>query len=430
MRILKSAAIFGVLFLMMPSASGAPPPPKTAATPEANVRPPSSLSVSDYGARGDGVADDTQAFQRAIDAAERAGGGVVWVPRGNFLIKTHLVVKPHVTLRGIFEAPTARTQMLGSTLLAVEDTGGMDGTPFITLLANGTLKGLTVFYPNQVKTLPPKPYPWTVRGIGDNCSIVDVLLANPYAAVDFGTHPAGRHLINGLYAQALYRGVFVDKCFDVGRINNVHLWPFWNDDPKLHEWTKANSIAFTIARTDWEYMSNIFCIFYKIGYHFTSLKDGPGNAVLAQCGSDIGPLAVQVDDSQGHAGISFTNGQFMAGINIAPTNNGPVKFTACGFWGVQGVTAEHARLAGKGQTSFSNCHFIGWDQTRAGVPAIRAIGGGLSVNGCEFLDAGKAQIVLGPGVEAATIVGNRFRGGQKIVNTSRGSVEIGLNARQ
>jgi hypothetical protein len=34
-----------------------------------------------------------------------------------------------------------------------------------------------------------------LRGIGDNCSLVDVLLVNPSQAVDFGTHPAGRHLI-------------------------------------------------------------------------------------------------------------------------------------------------------------------------------------------------------------------------------------------
>ena len=43
----------------------------------------------------------------------------------------------------------------------------------------------------QWKYNPPTPYPWTVRGIGDNCSLVDVLLVNPYQAVDFGTQPAG-----------------------------------------------------------------------------------------------------------------------------------------------------------------------------------------------------------------------------------------------
>ena len=384
------------------------------------------VSVRDHGAKGDGTTDDTAAFQAAIDAVEQAGGGVVFVPRGDYLIKTRLVVKPHVTLKGVFEAPTARTQKKGSTLLAVDDAGGLEGEPFILLLENGTLKGLTIFYPEQRQD-EPKPYPWTVRGRGDNCTIRDVLMVNPYAAVDFGTFPAGRHLIDGLYAQALYRGVFVDKCVDVGRINNVHFWPFWTE--RLMKWTEANGVAFTLGRTDWEYMNNCFCISYKVGFHFVANADGPGNAVLSQCGSDIGPMAVLVDAVQGHAGVSFVNGQFMSGVHVKETNTGPVKFTACGFWNIP-TTTYHALLEGKGQTSFSNCHFIGWDQPQTGDPAIRAKAGGLSVVGCDFMDEGKKQIVLEKGVDAAVITGNRLRGGQKIDDHGAAEAEIGLNVKR
>ncbi len=394
--------------------------------PKVETPPMWDHNVRAFGAKGDAKTDDTAAFQKAIDAAEAAGGGVVYVPRGDYLIKTRLTVKPHVTLMGVFHAPTARTQMKGSTLLAVDDKGGMAGEPFITLLANGTLKGLTIFYPEQSQT-EPKPYPWTVRGIGDNCSIVDVLMTNPYAAVDFGTFPAGRHFIDGLYAQALYRGVFVDKCYDVGRIRNVHLWPFWTG--ALMKWTEANGEAFIIGRTDWEYIDNVFCIAYKVGFRFVANADGPGNAILTTCGSDIGPTAVIVESVQGHAGVTFVNGQFMAGIEVKSTNAGPVKFTASGFWPVEGVTGSHAVLEGTGQTSFSNCHFIGWDQKNENAPAIRVISGGLSVMGSDFMEPGKPHIVLEKGVEAATIVGNRFRGGQKVENASTGSVEIGLNAK-
>lgn len=46
------------------------------------------LSVSDFGAVGDGVADDGPAFQSALDALADAGGGTLFVPAGRYLIAT------------------------------------------------------------------------------------------------------------------------------------------------------------------------------------------------------------------------------------------------------------------------------------------------------------------------------------------------------
>ncbi len=42
-------------------------------------------SVLDYGAKGDGVAKDTEAIQAAVDAAHAAGGGKVVLPAGEYL---------------------------------------------------------------------------------------------------------------------------------------------------------------------------------------------------------------------------------------------------------------------------------------------------------------------------------------------------------
>lgn len=48
------------------------------------------FNVKDYGATGDGITDDTTAVQAAIDAAEAAGGGVVYFPVGTYLVSTQL----------------------------------------------------------------------------------------------------------------------------------------------------------------------------------------------------------------------------------------------------------------------------------------------------------------------------------------------------
>lgn len=48
------------------------------------------INVKDFGAKGDGVTDDTAAIQAAITAAKNAGGGVVWLPAGVYLISAML----------------------------------------------------------------------------------------------------------------------------------------------------------------------------------------------------------------------------------------------------------------------------------------------------------------------------------------------------
>ncbi|MGH7942253.1 MAG: glycosyl hydrolase family 28-related protein [Limisphaerales bacterium] len=386
-----------------------------------------AFSVRDFGAVGDGITDDTAAFTAAMKAAVDTKTLAVFAPAGRYLINDRLEVPPQVLLEGVFVAPAARSPVEGSVLLAVAGAGNADGLPFISLSTGSTLRGLTIFYPDQKMKNPPVPYPWTIRGHGDNICLIDLLLVNPYQAVDFGTFPAGRHFISGLYGQPLYRGLFIDQCFDVGRVENVHFWSFWGGwGGDIYDFMAAEGVAFTLGRTDWQFLSNCFCIGYRTGYHFIQNKFGPGNCLLTQCGSDVGPRAVLVDAGQMHAGHSFVNCQFMAGIEIAKSNTGPVKFTACGFWGIPS-TNHHALLEGTGQTIFNSCHFISWGQKDKNAPAILARAGGLTVTACDFMDAGKPQITLEQDLEAALIYGNRLRGKERIADHTNGRAQIALN---
>lgn len=65
------------------------------------VRATQSLSgfynVRDYGARGDGITVDSDAFNRAIEAASAAGGGTVVVPPGHYICFS-IRLKSYITL--------------------------------------------------------------------------------------------------------------------------------------------------------------------------------------------------------------------------------------------------------------------------------------------------------------------------------------------
>ena len=63
---------------------------------------PHEVNAKSFGAVGDAVADDTAAFQRALDAVHNARGGVVYAPPGRYLFRGTLTVPDGVTLRGSF----------------------------------------------------------------------------------------------------------------------------------------------------------------------------------------------------------------------------------------------------------------------------------------------------------------------------------------
>ena len=56
------------------------------------------INVMDYGAKGDGIADDTAAIQAAINAAST--GGAVFLPRGRFMVRQLVIRNKGTTITG------------------------------------------------------------------------------------------------------------------------------------------------------------------------------------------------------------------------------------------------------------------------------------------------------------------------------------------
>ena len=83
--------------------------------------PAPSSSVRDFGARGDGVSDDTAAFQRALVEAPT---GVLWVPRGRYRIAGSLALtRSGQVLRGEGSGADGTTLLFTSSLADLRGLG-------------------------------------------------------------------------------------------------------------------------------------------------------------------------------------------------------------------------------------------------------------------------------------------------------------------
>jgi hypothetical protein len=82
-----------------------------------------------YNATGDGITDDTLSIQRALDDVGNGGGGIVFVPEGNYLIESQLSIPNATVLKGVasnvqkFWGDPNKKTIVGTTLLAIANAG-------------------------------------------------------------------------------------------------------------------------------------------------------------------------------------------------------------------------------------------------------------------------------------------------------------------
>ena len=179
----------------------------------------------------------------------------------------------------------------------------------------------------------------------------------------------------------IWRGLFVDQCYDIGHIENIHFWPFglsYQPDDPYCKWININGVAFEFARSDWHYVSNTFCFGYDRGYYFSDCGHGGTNGNFLGIGADSCRRAVLVDQSQ-KQGLIITNGEFVGRwtsedsvcLEIGEENDGAVMLTNCSFWRPVKICVSSRQKTGR--LSLNSCEFVNWDEvhssrTREGRP--------------------------------------------------------------
>ena len=280
-----------------------------------------------WGANGSDRQDDTESLQKALDHAGRKGGGIVFVPAGNYIVKGSLTVPKGVELRGIHDVPH-HTQGEGSLLHIFP---GSNQNPTITLTDRSGLRGLAFNYPDQSIT-DVKQYPFLIQGHGADIYIINVNCANAYRFLDMMTDVCHRHYVDYLSGAPLRIGIAVGGSSKQGVVRNTqfnpHYWmrcdtrnPFFNNRPGRGQrngsfdmlWTyqKENLDAMLVANCHQQFLFQNFVYGSLYGIHFTEQQgSGPEDCIVHGHGTDGSKVGVFFEHGTGQ--IDLINSELVA----------------------------------------------------------------------------------------------------------------------
>lgn len=241
-------------------------------TPVAADGVPQRLDVRDFGAKGDGVNDDTEAINRALRAAE-ARRGVVYMPEGMYRVSSTLEVPSGVTLIGAGE----RWEN-GNVKILILEPG------FVGVRLNNTsgVRGLHFVYANNSDLVNPIPYPPAIELNGINPSVENIHFTSAWdgISVPAGGCNTGQCLIRNITGFVHNVGIRLNGAKDIVRIENVHWFVQGGSGDPERFYYRQNRIGFDLSNVDGIMASKLFMIggkyFLKIGngglsYYFSQI---------------------------------------------------------------------------------------------------------------------------------------------------------------
>jgi hypothetical protein len=387
----------------------------------------------------DSEQDQTAMIQSKLDALALLGGGTFKLEAGFYTLKGSLTIPTGVCLEGVWSAAHHGILTKGTVLRGYHGRGKEDGPALLEMQQSSAIKGVTILYPEQTID-NVQPYPWSIHGRGMHNTIENVTLVNSYQGIGMGPEWNELHIIRNVFGCVLRRGIRIDNCTDIGRVENVHFNPhYWvrsgheginkQDDskpsPSIVQVMQSMLEALTFARTDWEYVTNTFVYAAKIGYYFTANEQGGAcNGQFLGIGADMSQYCVVADRVQPY-GILITNGEFVAGvfngeeketIGIHTTSafNGSLQLSNCSFWN---QFTNVMKLEGDGFVSVSQASLL----YRPIGPAIDIVSGKAYIKGVMFKSVEKtetAHIRVGEAVKKVIVSENFAEGGLRIDNKS------------
>ncbi|WCT13350.1 glycosyl hydrolase family 28-related protein [Mucilaginibacter jinjuensis] len=433
-----------------------------------------------FGAKARPGFDNRAAFQAAIDAAYKNGGGVVYVPAGHYEFRSTqtatksvrvrqgtdqimkdfkyqyvLNIPTGVQLRGDWADPELYNGKVLGTILEVrtgKNAPNYNGTVeswwndaqagnalrttytsiadrFIDMNSGTGITNMSIWYPEQ-DINDVKPYPWTLFQPGGDCVTIEhVTLVNAYNG--FYSAPSELHYVLNSYMTALSTGIEVHVCTDIGRIEHVKIDPgYWANSglpgspalAKVAGYTRANGTGFNMHRSDWEYVSALSVSGYKTGMWVgrePGFSDSPNAQLYENHIKDCGTgLYIQAVNPYG---LLISNSTFGAGKDGKAVYFYNDFKTSVQFNGVD-FTGPVVSDGSDGVIAFESCAFSGYSDY-----ALKVNNGNVLLTQTEFKKP-DGHVFLGADVNTLKSVNSGYNGKLEIKNDSKAArVEIKNN---
>lgn len=278
------------------------------------------VHVRDFGATGNGLTDDGPAIQAAIDSLKISGGGILQFGARTYRIASPITVNDVTVMlqgSGFTESPSEAN----GTWLKIDQTGFTPFT-FSGNMARGSIVrdiAIRQYHSVPSATWAPTDYDYVFR-VQDCMGAVDfenILLV----AVNRGIwcDNSGRMSIKRLRGQVYTRGVEVDRCYDICRLEHVHFWTFHTNDQNVLAWQQNNQDALVFRKVDGVFLDNIFVLGARSALRFSASSAGVTTKFYgSNIYSDFARYGIWIDGNgaEGRIANMTTQGELLGGGGI------------------------------------------------------------------------------------------------------------------